>query len=94
MRNQELRGYPIPPQLDNTETLLLRVKELISNESLTKSQQSRYHRVDSEWKGNSPGVEGGGGGEGSRSILEGRRNGREKSRYCQFRYHAFISAPT
>lgn len=59
MRNQELRGYPIPPQLDNTETLLLRVKELISNESLTKSQQSRYHRVDSEWKGNSPGVEGG-----------------------------------
>lgn len=58
MRNQELRGYPIPPQLDNTETLLLRVKELISNESLTKSQQSRYHRVDSEWKGNSPGVEG------------------------------------
>lgn len=34
------------------------------------------------------------GREGSRSILrKEERNGREKSRYCQFRYHAFISTP-
>lgn len=48
--------------------------------------------MDSERKEIRHGWEGG--REGSRSILrKEERNGREKSRYCQFRYHAFISTP-
>lgn len=48
--------------------------------------------MDSERKEIRHGWEGG--RESSRSILrKEERNGREKSRYCQFRYHAFISTP-